>query len=97
MVYPVKIQYPFNIAVIGKSTVLKGDDLKYATPKAFQLWLHKNYVENDAITLGMSMLHETKQVWEELAPRHGLEKTYSEYMDMLELFAGKTIEVIVVM
>ncbi len=94
MVFTTSISYPHGVTVIGKSTI-KQSNPNILTRNSFQLWLNKNYIADDNINLGISMLNEKKEVWEAKAKKYGITKTYEEHLDMLELFSGKTIEIIV--
>lgn len=94
MVNTTIVKYPHNIIVIGKSTTIKGDSLKSLTQNAFQGWLSKNYVNDDNITNAMSNLHKSPERWGELKEKYNFSKSHQECLDMLELFAGQTIQVI---
>jgi hypothetical protein len=97
MVHQILIVYPHGVIVIGKSTVKDrtDDQLRAGTTNAFQLWLNKNYIENDEINCGIALLNMPYDKWKAKAPRCGVYKTYEECLDSLELFKGKVIEVIV--
>lgn len=87
-------QYPHNILVIGKSTIRNSKEIEKGLQNAFQCWLDKNYLENNDINLGISLLYETKKDWTKTAKRYHVSDTYKQSMDRLELFAGKIIEIL---
>jgi len=98
MVTKISLQYPHNITVIGKTTMkdISDERMEALTIAAFITWLNRNYNSIESNNLGISLLCQSKEEWEkENETYHKLEMPYQEYVDMIELFAGQTIEVIV--
>ena len=97
MIRTILISYPHGVTIIGKrrKNPQSNAEFKSQTANGFQIWLEKNYSENDDINLGISMLYKTKANWKKSAHTYQLRDSYEESMSRLELFSGKVIEVIV--
>jgi hypothetical protein len=97
MVYKSSIQYPHSISVVGKTTIPPQSPERFTkgTGNAFNVWLGKNYIDNESLNLGISLLHLEKDAWEEQVKTLGVEHSYEKCLNCLELFEGQTIEVIV--
>lgn len=93
MVYQTTLKYPHNITVIGRTPdkfiTQSGFDL-YAALE-FQAWLEKLGVLQPELISPISLLYLPEEEWKIFTAKQPNLKSYQEYIDIIELWAGQTI------